>query len=118
MFFATKAFDQPLDNWGVDSDQMALEYMFSYSTAFNSNISTWNVRRAITSMFEQSRAFNQPIGNWPVYEQPFLSGSDMFNMATAFYQDLSRWVVNYPENVVRGSQLYYNGKSEWYPQEL
>lgn len=118
MFFATKAFDQPLDNWGVDSDQMNLDYMFSYSTAFNSNISTWNVRRAIGDMFEQARSFNQPIGNWPVYEKPFISGGSMFNMATVFDQDLSSWVVNNPESVVAGSLLYYNGKTAWYPQKL
>lgn len=67
--------------------------MFSGATAFNQDISGWDVS-SVTNMFQMfsgATAFNQPIGGWNTAKVTNMNS--MFEGATAFNQDLSQWCV-------------------------
>ena len=68
--------------------------MFSGATAFNQDISNWDVSNVTTmqSTFSGATAFNQDIGSWDVSKV-----ADMFTMfgdATAFNQNIGDWNVS------------------------
>ena len=65
-----------------------------YDTAFNQDISSWDVSNVtnMQSMFSNATAFNQPIGDWDVSSVTYMG--DMFYEATAFNQDISSWDVS------------------------
>jgi surface protein len=67
--------------------------MFWNATAFNQDISPWNVARAdaMLFMFTESTTFDQNLSQWNVTN--VLSIWTMFNGATAFNQSLSSWDV-------------------------
>ncbi len=65
---ADMVYNQPLDNWafGPNADNMNL--MFARSTAFNQDLSTWNVS-TITKMggiFNLASSFDQSLGAWDI----------------------------------------------------
>ena len=67
--------------------------MFRNASAFNQDISQWDVA-AVTNMggmFRNASAFNQAIGQWNVAAVTNMGG--MFRNASAFNQDISQWNV-------------------------
>lgn len=68
--------------------------MFSGATAFNQDISGWNMSTItnVSYMFSGATSFNQPLNSWDVSNVQNFSG--MFAGATAFNQDLSSWDVS------------------------
>ncbi|MFK7813671.1 MAG: BspA family leucine-rich repeat surface protein, partial [Maribacter sp.] len=68
--------------------------MFQSATAFNQDISGWDVSKLSTfaNMFNNATSFNQPIGNWTT--SSVNNTFTMFNSATAFDQDISNWDVS------------------------
>jgi surface protein len=87
--------EEPLDLktdgqfWTSDADAQSavnMVYMFAQATAFNQNISNWNISKA-TDM------------------------NNMFNIATAFNQDLSAWCAKFNINVNLANFLDNSGMS-------
>ena len=70
------------------------EGMFSGTTAFNGDISSWNVS-AVTNMyrmFASATAFNGDLSSWNVSAVTIMER--MFEGATAFNGDISSWDVS------------------------
>ena len=67
--------------------------MFDGASAFNQDISAWNVGRVtdMSAMFRDTAAFNRDISSWNVSSAIFMGG--MFDGASAFNQDISAWNV-------------------------
>ena len=84
--------------------------MFQHATAFNGNISTWDVSNVqnMNFMFFGASAFNQDIGGWDVSNVTDMN--NMFYNAHAFNQNLGRWFVtpaelNVVDSVSAGAQF-------------
>ena len=73
--------------------------MFYGATAFNSDISAWNVSSVIhmSGMFQNAVTFNQNIGSWNV--SSVTNMSSMFLGATAFDQNIGSWNVSSVTNM-------------------
>ena len=78
--------------------------MFSNATAFNQDISNWDVSN-VTDMGQMFgyTSFNQPIGDWDV--SSVTNMSYMFQSAAAFNQDISSWSV---DGVTNCADFSYN----------
>ena len=76
------------------SDVTSMKDMFREATAFNGDISSWNVASVTdtSSMFSETYDFNQPLNDWNVDSVTDMSG--MFNGAEAFNQPLNDWTVD------------------------
>ncbi|MFV0553617.1 MAG: BspA family leucine-rich repeat surface protein [Mangrovibacterium sp.] len=87
MFEAAKKFNngnQPL-NWGEKTQNVkTMQYMFSYASSFNQDISDWNVSALMDMrhMFENALKFNQDLSGWDVsgviapYRQDYSLGAE------------------------------------------
>merc|ERR1712224_369353 len=76
-----------------------MDYMFNGATAFNGDLSEWDVS-AVTSMwcmFDRAPAFNGDLSKWDV--STVTNMEYMFQGATAFNQDLSPWDVSVVNNM-------------------
>jgi surface protein len=93
MFNGATAFNQDISQWNV-SNVTNMNAMFIGATAFNQDISQWNVSNVInmSAMFTGATAFNQDINNWNVSNVTDMSY--MFNGTTAFNQDINNWNVS------------------------
>ena len=93
MFNGATAFNQDISTWNVSS-VVSMGLMFASATAFNQDISTWNVSSVtnMRSMFNNATAFSQDISSWDV--SSVISMFNMFDDATAFDQDISSWNVS------------------------
>ncbi len=91
--------------------------MFYNVTAFNKDISSWDVSSVtdMSWMFGMARSFNQPIRNWNVSSVTNMTG--MFALAESFNQDISGWCVSLieaePENFSTGSPLTEEHEPVW-----
>jgi surface protein len=92
--FTSVATDTP-DLRGVSD----LSSMFEGATAFNSDISDWDVSNVtnMSSMFYEASAFNQDLSSWDVSNVTSMEG--MFSEASEFNQDLSSWDVSNVTNM-------------------
>ena len=93
MFFGASAFNQDISGWNVDS-VTNMNSMFFGASAFNQDIGDWNVSgvTSMEAMFRDASAFNQDIGDWNV--SGVTSMESMFFGATAFNQNIGGWNVS------------------------
>lgn len=107
MFQSNTVFNSAL-LWG-STVQNVQEFnnMFNGATAFNQNISGWNVSGAqqFSRTFFGATSFNQNISGWNI--SACFSLFEMFNGATAFNQDLSGWDIS----AVINADKMFNGTS-------
>ena len=76
--------------------------MFSFATAFNQDISDWDVSLVgdMKTMFQDAVAFNQDISRWDVRNINATLMDSMFAGATAFNQNLGLWYIAVPDLVI------------------
>lgn len=71
--------------------------MFRGATAFNGDISAWNVSQVVdfSSMFNGASLFNQPLNTWVLNTTPGanIDMTSMFRSTLVFNQDLNNWVT-------------------------
>ncbi|MBQ4821728.1 BspA family leucine-rich repeat surface protein [Aquimarina sp. MMG016] len=95
--FADSIFDFDISGWDVGNVTNFFR-MFDSNTAFNQNISGWNIGENVTgtinmsSMFKDTQDFNQPIGSWDVSKVTSMNG--MFFGSKKFNQSLANWNVS------------------------
>ena len=102
MFNGATAFNQDISAWNV-SQVTNMSGMFSSASTFNQPIGSWNVSKVIDMswMFWYATSFNQPIGSWNESNVTNMSG--MFGGATAFNQPIGSWNVS---NVTNMSYMF------------
>ena len=87
--------------------------MFRDATAFNGNISSWNVKKVenFTRIFQNAKNFDRSIRDWVLSEAVYLNGF-LLN-ANAFNQDISNWdvrdIAESPKNFSTTTQTNYKG---------
>ena len=105
MFQGLSAFNADISNWDVSS-VTNMNNMFSGATAFNGDLSKWDVSKVTSSnlennMFLGAEAFNGDISSWVTTKMTSMKG--MFHGATSFNGDISNWDVS---NVLDMSQMF------------
>ena len=93
MFDGATAFDGDLSSWNVSSVTV-MNGMFRTATSFNQPLNSWNVSSVadMTNMFSGATSFNQPLNIWNVSSAT--SMAYMFNGASSFNQTLNSWDVS------------------------
>ena len=93
MFYDCSAFNQDISSWNV-SKVIDMGSIFCGCTAFNQDISGWNVSKVtnMREMFWGCSAFNQDISSWDVGKVTDVTR--MFWGCSAFNQDISGWDVS------------------------
>lgn len=93
MFSFATAFNGDISGWNVSS-VTNMDKMFMGATAFNGDISEWNVSSVtnMDEMFMDATDFNGDIGGWDV--SSVTSMFHMFYNATSFDQDIGGWDVS------------------------
>ena len=97
MFFAGTAFNQDISSWDV-SNVTNMQQMFDSATSFNQDISSWDVSN-VTNMRKMffGGLFNQDISSWDVSNVTDMAGMFLGNPQTGawnpFNQDISSWDV-------------------------
>ena len=116
MFNGKSAFNQNISSWDV-SNVLKLDSMFLGAETFNQNIGYWNVGSVYTmeAMFGGATSFNQNIGAWDVKNVTNMSA--IFMQATSFNQNLNNWCVSNiatePTYFSSGSALLEENKPVW-----
>ena len=90
MFLSATAFNGDISGWDMRSVQNMFG-MFYAATQFNGDISSWNVSNCVIMrrMFDRASSFNQDLSSWDVTKVADMES--MFSSATAFNQDLCAW---------------------------
>ena len=98
MFRGATAFNGDISDWDV-SNVTDMSGMFRDASAFDQNISGWDVSNVtdMASMFWGASAFNQDIGDWGV--SGVTNMASMFRDATAFNQGIGGWDVSSVTNM-------------------
>lgn len=113
-FYNATAFNSDISNWDVSN--ITAMYSLFYGTSFNQDISGWDVSNvtAMDAMFSFT-PFNQDISGWEVSK--VTSMSYMFSSTTAFNQDLTSWpvklILSKPFNFNANSVLPENKLPIW-----
>ena len=78
-----------------DGDARPMSKMFMGCSAFNADLSSWDVRTVtdMSQMFEGCKKLNSPMFAISDYESSCRTTTAMFRGATAFKQDLSEWTL-------------------------
>ena len=108
LFYRKTAFNQDISNWDV-SNVNNMNSMFQDAESFNQTIDIWDVSKVtqMKSMFERAKSFNQDIGAWDVSNVNDMT--DMFSSASSFNQDLSSWKLQARTN----TYAMFWGTSNW-----
>ena len=90
MFYECSAFNQDISGWNVSS-VTNMRCMFYECFAFNQNIGSWNVTNVkdMGGMFYRCSVFNQDISSWDVSKVTNMGS--MFSHCSAFNQNLGSW---------------------------
>ena len=101
MFNGATAFNGNITSWNVSS-VTDMDDMFKNAQSFNQNISSWNVRNVTNmhSMFEGAESFNQDISGWDV--SSVTNMSNMFKggeLGMVFNQSLASWNISNVTNM-------------------
>ncbi len=98
MFAGATAFDGDISGWDVSKVNNMMG-MFVGASLFNGNISNWDVSKVINmfGMFSNASAFNGDISDWDVSEVIIMSA--MFSDASLFNGDISDWNVSKVTNM-------------------
>ena len=90
MFTNASAFDQNISDWDV-SNIKKMDAMFAGATSFNQDIGSWNVSNveSMDSMFSGASSFNQDLSSWNVVKVQ--SMRYMFKNANVFDQNIGVW---------------------------
>ena len=115
MFRDATAFNGNLSSWDVSS-VTNMTSMFRDATAFNGNLSSWDVSSVtdMTFMFNGASDFNQSLSNWNV--SSVIDMERMFFSASDFDGDISNWNVSSVTRMYSmfESALAFNGNlSSW-----
>ena len=93
MFYECSAFNQDISGWNV-TNVKDMGGMFCRCSVFNQNINGWDVSSVtdMSGMFADCSAFNQDINGWDVSKVTDMGG--MFYECSTFNQDISGWNVS------------------------
>ena len=93
MFDGATAFNGDISSWDVSS-VTDMRYMFDGATAFNQPLDNWDVSSVtgMSLMFRGATSFNQPLDSWDVSSVTYMGW--MFLDATSFNQPLDSWDVS------------------------
>ena len=93
MFAGASAFNGDLSAWDVSS-VVDMNSMFAGASSFNGDLSTWDVSSVadMNYMFSGASAFNGDISAWDVSSVAYMHW--MFQNATSFDGDISAWDVS------------------------
>lgn len=89
-FAECTAFNHDISGWDV-SNVTIISNMFQDAVAFNQDIGGWDISSVVSmfGVFERAAAFNQNIGAWDTSNSVVMSF--MFSGASSFNQDISAW---------------------------
>jgi surface protein len=96
--------------WGSKTNKATImNNMFNGCTAFNSDISGWDVSNVgqMQSMFQEATNFNQDISGWNV--EKVVRFNSMFNGARSFNQDLSNWTFTTSSSLTIDMSFMFQG---------
>ena len=107
LFHKRTAFNQDISNWDV-SNVNNMNSMFRDAESFNQPIGDWDVSNVtrMEFMFSRANSFNQPIGDWDVSNVNGLNS--MFQNAKSFNQPIGDWDVS---NVTRMKLMFSGANS-------
>ena len=109
VFFGSKLFDKPLNNWGTKlTNVTTMKSMFSHTKVFNQDLNSWDVSNVsdLRECFSGALLFNGNISSWVFPNVTNLS--QMFNNATDFNQDISGWTIT---NITDTNQMFSRASS-------
>ena len=107
LFHKRTAFNQDISNWDV-SNVNNMNSMFQDAESFNQPIGDWDVSNVtrMEFMFSGANSFNQPIGDWDVSNVNGLNS--MFQNTKSFNQPIGDWDVS---NVTRMKLMFSGANS-------
>ncbi|MGI9255574.1 MAG: BspA family leucine-rich repeat surface protein [Salinispira sp.] len=115
IFAGQTAFNGNISGWDVSS-VTAIESMFISASTFNGDISGWDVS-SVTNMifsFANASAFNGDISGWDV--SSVTNMSNMFNAANKFNSDISGWdvqLVTDMSSMFKSASAFNQNLEEW-----
>jgi surface protein len=114
IFLSASAFNQDISGWDVSNVTNMLGTFYS-ATAFNQDIGSWDTSSVTTMQqtFFTATAFNQDIGSWDTSSVTTMAS--MFQQASAFNQDISGWDVS---NVTNMAFMFANSTTGAFNQDI